>query len=135
MEVPRLGVESEPQLLACATAIAMQDLSHIYDLYHSSRQCWIPDPLGEARDRTCILIDSRIHFCCTATGTPYSFSFHLCLICYESHLFNSVQFWYKSCLNLKAWDPRVCHLRAGETSCRSSSRGNKFVPPLPFSSV
>ena len=31
MEVPRLEIESELQLLAYATAIAMQDLSHICD--------------------------------------------------------------------------------------------------------
>ena len=36
MEVPRLGVESELQLLAYTTAIAMWDLSHVCDLQHSS---------------------------------------------------------------------------------------------------
>ena len=50
MEVPRLGVESELQLPAYATATAMQDLSHICDLYHSSWQRRIPNPLSEARD-------------------------------------------------------------------------------------
>ena len=45
MEVPRLkGVESELQLLAYAMATAAWDLSHIYDLHHSSGQLWIPDP-------------------------------------------------------------------------------------------
>ena len=46
MEVPRLGVESVLQLLACATATAMQDQSLICDLCHSSRQHQIPNPLG-----------------------------------------------------------------------------------------
>ena len=59
MEVPRLGVESERQLPACATATAMPDLSHICDLHHSSRQCQILSPLSEARDRTCVLKDAR----------------------------------------------------------------------------
>ena len=36
MEVPRLGVESELQLLACTIAAAMLDPSHFCDLYHSS---------------------------------------------------------------------------------------------------
>ena len=36
MEVPRLGVESELQLLAYSTATAMQDLSRIYDIHHST---------------------------------------------------------------------------------------------------
>ena len=63
MEVPRLGVESELPLPACATATAAPDVSHICDLHHSSRQPWIPDPLNKARDRTRILMDiSRICF-------------------------------------------------------------------------
>ena len=50
MEVPRLGVEWELQLLAYATATAMQDLSHIGYLNHSSWQCQIPNPLNEASE-------------------------------------------------------------------------------------
>ena len=50
MEMPRLGVDSELQLPAYTTATAMLDLSHICDLHHSSRQCWILNPLSEARD-------------------------------------------------------------------------------------
>ena len=41
MEVSSLGVESELQLLAYTTATATWDLSHIFDLYHSSQQ---PEP-------------------------------------------------------------------------------------------
>ena len=45
------------------TAIATQDPSHVCDQQHSSRQRQIPDPLSEARDRTCILMDtSQIRF-------------------------------------------------------------------------
>ena len=58
MDIPRLGVELELQLLAYATATAMQDPSCIYDLYHSLQQCWILNPLSTARDQTCILIDT-----------------------------------------------------------------------------
>ena len=36
IEVPRLAVESKPQLLAYGTVTAMQDPSLICDLYHSS---------------------------------------------------------------------------------------------------
>ena len=50
MEVPRLGVESELQLLAIVTAAATWDLSRAYDVLHSSWQHWIPDPLSKARD-------------------------------------------------------------------------------------
>ena len=55
MEIPRLGVESELQLLAYATAA--EDLSHICDLYHSSRQRQILNPLSKAKDWTLILMD------------------------------------------------------------------------------
>ena len=57
MEVPGLGIELELQLLAYTTATATQDLSHIFDLHHSSWQCWILNPLSQARDQTCILMD------------------------------------------------------------------------------
>ena len=49
MEVPNLGVKSELELPAYTTATATRDTSHIHDLRHSSWQCWIPDPLSEAR--------------------------------------------------------------------------------------
>ena len=58
MEVPRLGVELELQLLAYATAMATQDLSYVCYLHHSSQQCQIINPLSEARDRTRVLKDT-----------------------------------------------------------------------------
>ena len=70
MEVPRLGVKSELQMLAYTIVTTTQDLSHICDLHHSSQQCWIPNPLTEARDRTRILmVASQIRFHCATTGT------------------------------------------------------------------
>ena len=39
VEVPRLGVKLELQLLAYTTATAMQDLSLVCDLHHSSPKC------------------------------------------------------------------------------------------------
>ena len=64
MEFPRLGVKSEFQLLATATATATWDLSRVCNLHCTSQQCQIPDPLSEeSRDRTCIIMDtSRIRF-------------------------------------------------------------------------
>ena len=68
---PRLGVQSELQLLAYTIATAMRDLSHICSLHHSSRQCQILNLLSEARDRTCVLMDtSQICFPCVTMGTP-----------------------------------------------------------------
>ena len=56
-EVSRLGVQLEGQLPAYARATATSGLSHVCDLHHSSWQHWILNPLSEARDRTCILMD------------------------------------------------------------------------------
>ena len=58
MEVPRLRVKSELQLLATVTATETQDPSRICDLHHSSTQRWILQPLSEARDGMHILTDS-----------------------------------------------------------------------------
>ena len=58
MEVPRLRVELELQLLAYTTATATQDLSHVCDLPHSSWQHQILNPRSEARDRTHVLMDT-----------------------------------------------------------------------------
>ena len=56
---------------AYARATATPDPSYICDLYHSSRQCWILNPLSEARDRTHnLMVPSRIRFCCAMMGTP-----------------------------------------------------------------
>ena len=71
MEVPRLGVEWELQLLAYTTAIAMQDLSCVCSLHHSLQPCQILNPLSEARDQTCnLVVLSGIRFHCTTTVTP-----------------------------------------------------------------
>ena len=49
----------------------MPDQSHVCNLHHSSRQCWILNPLSEARDRTCNLtVPSRIRSRAAMTGTP-----------------------------------------------------------------
>ena len=52
MDVPRLGVQSELYLPDYATATATLDLSCVCDPHHSSRQCWILNPLSKSRDRT-----------------------------------------------------------------------------------
>ena len=62
MEVPKLEVELELQLLAYATAIATWDPSRIWDLHHSSWQCQILNQVSEAGDGTRILKDpSGVH--------------------------------------------------------------------------
>ena len=50
VEAPRLGVDSELQLPAYAAA--MQDPSRVCNLHHSPQQCWILNPLSEARGQT-----------------------------------------------------------------------------------
>ena len=68
MEVPRLGVKSELQLPAFATAIASQGLSHVCD--HSSQQHQFINPLSEARDRTLLLDISWFRYLLATVGTP-----------------------------------------------------------------
>ena len=64
MEVSRLLVELELQLLAFTTAEAKPDPSRLWDLHYSSWQGWILNPISKARDQTCILMDAiQIHFC------------------------------------------------------------------------
>ena len=58
MEVPRLGVELELQLLAYTTATAAPDPSCTCDLCHRVWQRWILNPLSEARDQTRSLTDT-----------------------------------------------------------------------------
>ena len=51
--------------------MATLDLSHICELHHSSRQQLILNPLSEARDWTCVFVDtSQINFCWAKMGTP-----------------------------------------------------------------
>jgi len=54
MKVPRLGVKLEHQIGAAATATP--DWSRIFNLYHSSWQWHILNPLNEARDQTRIFM-------------------------------------------------------------------------------
>ena len=63
MQVPRLGVESELQLPAYTTPTATQDLNCVFDLHHSSLQCWILNLLSKVRDRTYLLTNtSQVHY-------------------------------------------------------------------------
>ena len=84
MEFPRLGVESELQLLAYATATATPDPNSSCDLHHSLQQQQILNSLCEARDQTSIFMDaSQIRFPWATTGTPsilifyFTFMYHL----------------------------------------------------------
>ena len=70
MQVPMPGIKSELQLLAYTTATAMPDPIHICSLYLSSQQQWILNPLSEARDWTCVLMEtSQVHYHWATTGT------------------------------------------------------------------
>ena len=59
MEVPRIGVKLELQLLAYTTATATENPSCVCDLHRSSWQPKIFNPLREARDETArVLMDT-----------------------------------------------------------------------------
>ena len=56
-----LGVELQ---LAYVTATATQDPSYVFDLCYSSQQGQILNPMSEARDQICVLMDtSQVHYC------------------------------------------------------------------------
>ena len=63
-----------------ATAAGLHHSPATWDLRHG---CQILNPLINARDQTCILMDtSRIHFCCATTWTPCT----ICFICFDCFL-------------------------------------------------
>ena len=64
-----------------STITVMWDQNQVCDLHHSSRQCWILNPLSEARDGTRnLMVPSQIHFHCTMKGTPIFSLFLMVLI-------------------------------------------------------
>ena len=70
LKFPKLVVESELQLPAYTTATAMPDSSCIWNLHHSSVQCWILNPQrpGMEPATSWFLVGFVNH--CTMTGTP-----------------------------------------------------------------
>ena len=85
MEVPRPGVRSELKVPAYTIAIAMPDLSLVCNLHHSSWQHQILNPLSEAGDQTCILMDAS----------------QICLLSHEGNsivMFENDNSWCLSCL-------------------------------------
>ena len=97
MEVPRPGVESELQLLACATA--MWDLSLVRDLHQSSGQHQIPKPLSKTRDWTHILMDTSPWRFTSAVPQRELQQIYSCSACYFP-LF-SLWYWKQSCCMLQ----------------------------------
>ena len=77
MEVSRLGIQSELQQLAYATATATPDPSSICNLHQSSWQRWIFNPLSEARDQIRILMDTSLVSFLNSVGFFVCFVFFL----------------------------------------------------------
>ena len=71
MDIPRLEVKLELQLLGYAPATATPDPNIVCDLHHSSQQCQILNPLSEARDWPHNpTVPIWIDLCCATMGTP-----------------------------------------------------------------
>ena len=99
IEVSKLGGELEIQLLAYATATATQDPSHVYDLYHSSWQRQILNPLSNARDRTWnLMVPSQIHFLGATMGTPGALFLYIL-----KYIYTVLQFWGINVKSFKNW--------------------------------
>ena len=85
MEFPRLGVESEVQLPAYTTTTETRIQTLVFDLYHSSLQRQILNPLSEVRDRTCILMDaSPVCYHWATSRTPGLFFLPRAPVCRNS---------------------------------------------------
>ena len=72
------GAQARGQIGATATGLhhshSTPDLSHIWELHHSSWHGWILNPLNRARDWTHILMDtSQIYYHWVTMGTPRVF--------------------------------------------------------------
>jgi len=95
MEIPRLGVLPELQLLTYATATAMPDLSRICNLHHSSQQRQILNPLSKARDQTRnLMVPSRIRFCHAMAGAPNFILLHTAVQFSQHHLLKGLSFFH-----------------------------------------
>ena len=89
-EVPRRGVESELQVPVYPIPTATPDLSHMYDLHHSSQQCRLLNSLSEARDQTRKpFVPNQIRFYCIMMRTPNMFLFlrNISLLNYKRKIF------------------------------------------------
>ena len=86
MEVPRLGVELKPQLLAYTRATATWNPSCVCHLHSSSGQRWILNPLSEYRGWTRILMDTG------CVHNPLSHNEHSPLIYFQwdTRIFNKI---------------------------------------------
>ena len=135
MEVSRLTVESELQLLAYTTATVKQDLSHVCKLHHSSQQQWIFNPLREARDWTCnLMVTSWIGFCCATMGTPVSSLFIYVFI----YLFSLDNFFFLRYRKLQGLEQTVegkkelgCICPWVDTGCRLCIFISKVIREIP----
>ena len=76
MEVPRLGVESDLQLLTYTKAMA--DQSQACNLHFISWQRWILNPLSSTRDQTRILMDTSWGYQHRATMRTPDFKSYTC---------------------------------------------------------
>ena len=150
MKVPRLGVklELDLQLPAYATVTAMPDQSCLFDLYHSSWQCQVLNPLRKAKDGTRIFMDpSWVHFRWATMGTPEFFPFlkkdiDTCLEHFQKGIYNlgtelfttPTPLILATCMACGSSWARVQTRDSNDPSHRSDNRSFKLLshPHIPF---
>ena len=119
------GSQATGQIRAYATATATPDPSCLCDLHHNSGQCWILNPLGKARDWTCILMDVSWVLChWTIMGTPTWIFLRICLICViTKYIFNVKALLNTQCYGLNM-PPQNSYVEA--LTCKVMVFGERF---------
>ena len=72
------------ELKLLAYTIAMPYPSCVSDLHWSSWQCWILNPLNEAKNQSCVFMDTnQVHYHWATKGTPFFFNMLSCVSCFH----------------------------------------------------
>ena len=117
-EVPGLGVKSELYMPAASPhcSHSKADISHVYNIHHSSWQHRILNPLNGARNWTCVLIDTTwVHYHSAMMELPWGHSWEYC------HL---VFFQPKK----EQWEMFQCEINLKEDYISSLGYNKEFAP-------
>ena len=89
------GSRTKGTIGAVALGLPTPDPSHICDLHHRSWQHWILNPLSEARDWTCILMDpSQIQELWEFAYLNTVLKRFFCMLMSKKHIIKTIECWF-----------------------------------------